>query len=163
MKKLNLGSGRDYREGWMNVDVNPEFDPDRVIDLEESNWNLPSGEYDYVLADNVFEHIDPRKRPMFLQECHRLLRENGELVMRWPTPGFGGGWDITHYSIPSWDWPEHPNHENAWSTVDINFTYNRIGSLLPESVARQLMWHGIRTILDVELTITPEQEYGDTW
>lgn len=163
MTKLNLGCGPDYRKGWTNVDVNPEFGPDEIIDLEQSDWDLPNGEYDLVLADNVFEHIDPKKRPTFLRECHRVLKQDGELVMRWPTPGFGGGWDVTHYSIPSWDWPDHPNHENAWKTVDIEFNYNRIGSLLPETVAVQLMWHGIRTVLDVELTITPEGDYGETW
>lgn len=163
MKKLNLGCGPDYREGWTNVDINSGFDPDKVINLEEPDWDLPSDDFDILLADNVLEHIDPRCRPIFLREAHRVLKQEGKFILRWPTPGFGGGWDITHYSIPSWDWPEHPNHENAWEILDTEFNYNRVGSLLPEAVARQLMWHGIRTILDVELTISPKEEYGQTW
>ncbi|MFB6188030.1 MAG: hypothetical protein ABEI86_14345, partial [Halobacteriaceae archaeon] len=98
-----------------------------------------------------------------LRECHRVLDPDGKLVMRWPTPGFGGGWDVTHYSIPSWDWPDHPNHNEAWETTNKEFNFNMIGTLLPSPIAIQLMWHGIRTILDVELTVAPKGEYGETW
>ena len=163
MKKLNLGSGKDYRNGWTNVDINPEFNPDQIINLEKPDWDLPSNEYDVVLADNVFEHIDPRNRPTFLRECHRVCRPDGKFVMRWPTPGFGGGWDVTHYNIPSWDWPEHTNHKNAWEVLEENFNYNKIGSILPEFIANQLMWHGFRTILGVELILRPADDYEETW
>jgi predicted SAM-dependent methyltransferase len=163
MKKLNLGCGPDYRDGFINVDINPDFDPDIVVDLEQSDWSLPTNEFDIVLADNVLEHIDPRQRTVFLREVHRVLKQEGKFTLRWPTPGFGGGWDVTHYSIPSWDWPEHPNHNHAWNVVDTKFNYNLIGSVLPDSVANQLMWHGIRTVLDVELIVTPDEEYSKTW
>ncbi|WP_327052778.1 class I SAM-dependent methyltransferase [Halomicrococcus gelatinilyticus] len=164
MKKVNLGCGPDYRDGWTNVDINPEFNPDQVIDLEDNNWDLPSSTFDVVLADNVFEHIDPRKRPTFLEECHRILKEDGELVMRWPTPGFGGGWDVTHYSIPSWEWPNHPNNDDYWETEEISFDYSAIGRYLPQSIATQLMCHGIRTIIAVELVASPTgDEYEKTW
>jgi predicted SAM-dependent methyltransferase len=163
MKKLNLGSGHDYRDGWTNVDINPDFNPDVVINLETPDWDLPTDEYDVVLVDNVFEHIDPRKRPVFLIECHRVCHPDGKVVMRWPTPGFGGGWDVTHYCIPSWEWPEHTNHEDAWEIIETDFNYNRLGWLLPDRIANQLMWLGIRTVLSVELTITPSGEYEETW
>lgn len=154
-ERLNLGCGADYREGWVNVDIDPRFDPDEVIDLESDDWPLPEATYDLVLADNVFEHIDPRKRPTFLREVHRVLKPEGHLKMRWPTPGFGGGWDITHYQIPSWEWPEHPDNQDDWQRVELNFEYTTVGRYLPESVAKQLMWHGIRTIISVELIVTP--------
>lgn len=164
MKQLNLGCGHDYREGWMNVDVNPDFDPDKVMDLERDDWDLPSSTFDRILADNVFEHIDPRKRPTFLKECHRVLTEDGELTMRWPTPGFGGGWDVTHYSIPSWEWPDHPNHTDLWETEAVTFEYTIVGRFLPKPVAEQLMWHGIRTILTVELVVSPiGKSYKTMW
>lgn len=164
MEKLNLGCGEDYRSGWTNVDVNPDFNPDRVIDLDESNWNLPSSTYDIVLVDNVFEHINPRRRPIFLKECHQVMKRDGEMTMRWPTPAFGGGWDITHYTIPSWEWPDHPNNDEYWETKKIDFDYTMIGNLFPKSIAKQLMWHGIRTILTVELIVTPtEESYEKKW
>lgn len=93
----------------------------------------------------------------------RICSQEGEVIFRWPTPGFGGGWDVTHYSIPSWEFPEHPNHKNAWETIETNFNYNRLGSIIPNRVARRLMWMGIRTVLDVELIITPAGEYESTW
>lgn len=164
MMKLNLGCGPDYRDDWINVDVNSEFEPDHVIDLEESNWDLPSSNFDKVLADNVFEHIDPKNRPVFLDECHRVLKEDGKMTMRWPTPGFGGGWDVTHYSIPSWEWPKHPNNKDYWEIENVNFEYSMVGKYLPNLIAKHLMWHGIRTILSVEIIVTPtSQTYGITW
>lgn len=164
MKRANLGCGDDYREGWTNVDVNPHFDPDVVVDLETDDWDLPSSTFDEVLADNVFEHVDPRMRPVFLKECHRVLTEDGQMTMRWPTPGFGGGWDVTHYSLPSWEWPDHPNNEDYWKTNSVNFEYSTVGRILPNSLAQQLMWHGIRTIISVELVVSPTGEkYEITW
>lgn len=163
-ERLNLGCGPDYRDGWTNVDVNPDFDPDEVIDLESDDWPLPDDTYEVVLADNVFEHIDPRRRPAFLREVHRVMTDDGRMTMRWPTPGFGGGWDVTHYQIPSWEWPDHPNNADSWETVNIEFEYSTLGRFLPRAVAKHLMWHGLRTILTVELTVmsvgdTPEQKW----
>lgn len=164
MEKLNLGCGHDYREGWTNVDIVPEFEPDLVINLEESEWDLPSSNFDFILVDNVFEHIDPRKRPTFLEECYRVLKDDGQMVMRWPTPGFGGGWDVTHYSIPSWTWPNHPNNDDHWEILELDFEYCTLGKLLPEPVAKHLMWHGVRTIISIDLKVRPTGEpYYETW
>ncbi len=157
-QRLNLGCGRDYREGWTNVDINPDFNPDKVIDLETGNWPLSDDTYTIVLADNVFEHIDPRNRPTFLREYHRVMTGDGQLTMRWPTPGFGGGWDVTHYQIPSWEWPDHPNNADCWETVSLDFQYSTVGRLIPQPIAKLLMWHGIRTILSVELVVSPLSE-----
>jgi len=56
MKKLNLGCGLDYREGWVNIDNNRKIKADVYSDLEKI---LPFKDdfFDYVYADNVLEHI----------------------------------------------------------------------------------------------------------
>lgn len=44
-----------------------------------------------------------------------------------------------------------------------DFSYNRLGWLLPDRISKQLMWLGIRTVSTVELTTTPSGEYEETW
>lgn len=150
-KKLNLGCGPEYKEGWYNVDINEEFNPDKIEDLENEEWDLPSSHFEYVLVDNVFEHIDPRMRPNFLKECHRIMELDAEMVMKYPTPGYGVGWDVSHYTIPHWNWAEHPNYSDAWELDRVDITKHSFGRLLPDKVAKVLMWHGIRAVQGVEI------------
>jgi predicted SAM-dependent methyltransferase len=156
MNGLNLGCGADVREGWVNVDIDARHDPDLVHDLEATPWPLPSGTFDRVLMDNVIEHLDPPRRPDILAECHRVLRPMGDLIMRWPLPGVGGGWDVTHYQIPSWEWTDHPRWGADWTLVDREFRWSTLGRWLPDRVARELAWHGIRTAIGVEVRVQPE-------
>ena len=40
--KLNLGCGFDKREGWLNVDNFTACEPDQLLDIEATPWDLPS-------------------------------------------------------------------------------------------------------------------------
>jgi hypothetical protein len=57
IKKLNLGCGKDYREGFINLDSNKKIKADVYCDLEKK---IPSCDnlFDYILIDNVLEHIN---------------------------------------------------------------------------------------------------------
>ena len=55
--KLNLGCGFDKREGWLNVDNFPECEPDQLLDLEATPWDLPSEAFDHILLKHVLEHV----------------------------------------------------------------------------------------------------------
>lgn len=37
MKKLNLGSGKDYKKGWINLDYNPDYKLEKVFWKFENN------------------------------------------------------------------------------------------------------------------------------
>ena len=52
-RRLNLGSGRDIKEGYCNVDITPFEGIDRVMDLNRFPWNLPSDYFEEILMDNV--------------------------------------------------------------------------------------------------------------
>lgn len=158
MKRINIGCGLDYKDGWHNVDINPKFEPDQVQDLEETEWNIETDTYHKILVDNVFEHIDPRMRPNFLSECHRILKTGGKMVMKYPTPGYGVGWDVSHYPIPHWNWAEHPNNRDSWNLDKVEITKHSFGRLLPDNIAKVLMWHGIRTVQGVEIYVTATEK-----
>lgn len=57
MKKLNLGCGRDYREGWINLDFNKEVKADIYHDLEKFPYPFKDNEFDLIYLDNVLEHV----------------------------------------------------------------------------------------------------------
>ena len=60
MRRLNLGCGNDHKpkeEGWLNIDINQDVNPDIVADL-----NLPieieDNEVDEVLMRHCLEHLN---------------------------------------------------------------------------------------------------------
>jgi len=64
--KLNLGSGKDYRPGYVNVDCSEIWGPDIVLDLETPHWGQALsdslrapiwGRVSEILAYDLLEHI----------------------------------------------------------------------------------------------------------
>ena len=97
MLKLNLGCGRDYRKGYVNIDNNPYAKTDLKHDLTKP---LPYKDesVDEILCMAVLEHVpNPVK---FLKECHRVLRPGGRLKFRVPLANtFLAHHDMTHINF----------------------------------------------------------------
>jgi ADP-heptose:LPS heptosyltransferase len=55
--KLNLGCGREYRPGWINIDKDSAVEPDMVVDLDRVPWPLPDAIADTILLKFVLEHL----------------------------------------------------------------------------------------------------------
>lgn len=127
--RLNLGCGDDYRKGWVNVNIDPSFDPDVVLDLEESPWPWADDQFERILLDNVLEHIVPPRRIPFLNECRRVLRDGGEMIVRLPTRT---GWDVTHHAVPAYTWPNHPTHRDQWDILEVSIDRIDPGYLMPK-------------------------------
>lgn len=81
MKKLNLGCGRDYRQGWFNVDADRNIKVDQYFDLRKK-FPLKDGAFDYILAQDVLEHFGTSDAKKFLIECSRVLKIGGEIKIR---------------------------------------------------------------------------------
>ncbi len=80
--RLNLGSGRDRREGCLNVDRMVSAQPDLVWDLDLHPYPLPTGHFEHIYALDVVEHL--LDIPAFMEEAHRLLRAGGLLEITTP-------------------------------------------------------------------------------
>jgi SAM-dependent methyltransferase len=78
---LNLGCGRDIRQGWINLDRAALPGVDVVHDLESRPLPFPDGQFDLILAKDVLEHVD--YIPL-LGELHRILRVGGRLEIQVP-------------------------------------------------------------------------------
>jgi SAM-dependent methyltransferase len=107
-RKLNLGSGKDWREDYFNVDIDPYWEPDAVMDF---NLPLPVGQslatprfgnvvlendyFDEIIANDALEHI--RNLTTAMTSCLNLLRVGGLFKIAVPYDLSWGAWqDPTH-------------------------------------------------------------------
>ncbi|PIE43452.1 MAG: hypothetical protein CSA50_04890 [Gammaproteobacteria bacterium] len=82
-KKLNLGAGLDRKEGFVNVDLNDCHAPDLVCDVSVLK-PLPDDYYDYILAQDILEHLPKSKCQNTLIEWNRVLCIGGKLEIQVP-------------------------------------------------------------------------------
>lgn len=83
--KINIGCGRNMREGWVNVDSQRLPGVDIVTDLEslgQSPLPLADNSADEYLLSHVLEHI--RNVLPMMQELHRIARPHALMQIRVP-------------------------------------------------------------------------------
>jgi SAM-dependent methyltransferase len=122
-KKINLGSGKDYRPGYLNIDVNPSVGADLILDLSQrldlphaitspslGKIRLETGAFSEIIANDVLEHV--RDLPTLMTQCLELLETGGRFAINVPYELSCGAWqDPTHvraFNENSWlyftDW-----------------------------------------------------------
>ncbi|MBF0189734.1 MAG: hypothetical protein HQL99_01125 [Magnetococcales bacterium] len=122
---LNIGSGKNFRDDCLNLDVHDGWKPDLLADLNDplpgptdpvyptrrfGPIRLSRGHFDQILAFDVFEHV--RELTTAMTSCRDLLRVGGTLHLVVPYDLSYGAWqDPTHlraFNERSWlyytDW-----------------------------------------------------------
>lgn len=124
--KLHLGSGNKYKKGWINLDINPSYKPDKVVDIEQG---IPIGEdiVEEILVEHVLEHIRPQKQIFVTSEMWRVCKKGAIINIVVP---IGKAWVR---------WPEHASpfddgSEEFYEYLSING--NKILSLKDKKVVR---------------------------
>jgi len=82
-RKLNLGCGFDYREGFVNVDLHAWHHPDVVCDVRRLGW-LPSKHFTEVVAHDVLEHLPRVHTGEVLDHWNRCMAPRATLSLRVP-------------------------------------------------------------------------------
>ena len=121
--KLNMGSGKDWREDYFNSDFDAYWKPDAVLDfsqplpigkpLETERFGtivLENNSFDEIIANDVLEHIPSLMTAM--HSCLNLLKVGGVFRISVPYDLSWGAWqDPTHvraFNERSWlyytDW-----------------------------------------------------------
>lgn len=81
--RLHLGCGPDRREGWVNVDVNPKFNPDLVAHAHDLPM-LPDSSCSDIESCHLFEHLTLTQARAALREWRRLIMPGGQLHLELP-------------------------------------------------------------------------------
>ena len=104
--KVNVGCGRDIREGWWNIDGVPTVGVDQVVDLDRpDHWKFELGEP--VTEWNVQHVIEHITNQLWLLEAMWEASAEGA-VARFACP-YGSSDD-------AWEDPTHvrPMYQSAW-------------------------------------------------
>ena len=127
--KLNLGSGNDIKEGYINVDNVSQEGISLIIDLNEVPYDLERDSVEEIYASHILEHLDnPIK---ILKEWHRICKNKAKIIIRVP-----------HFS--SWANFADPTHKNRFSYfymdyfTDTDFYQERIEKNMFKIVKRRI-------------------------
>jgi len=115
--RIHIGSGKDYKPGWLNVDVLARAEPDLVLDLSQplqlplaadavtmGAVELGESQIDVIVANNVLEHVADLSQLM--TQALQLLRVGGQLLIEVPY----------EHAPTAWQDPTHVRamNENSW-------------------------------------------------
>ncbi|MEI6031876.1 MAG: hypothetical protein WCQ20_12025 [Synechococcaceae cyanobacterium ELA739] len=86
--KLNLGCGPRPIAGYLNIDSVASFHPDRVMDLERTPWDLPTGGAEAVLLNHVLEHLGASTETFLavMSELYRVCADGARIQINVPHP-----------------------------------------------------------------------------
>ena len=114
---INLGSGKDYKPGWLNLDVQDRAEPDAVLDLAQpltlpqvidsrygGQIELAAASIDTLYANNVLEHVP--NLSLLMTNALTLLKDGGRFEIEVPY----------ERALTAWQDPTHVRamNENSW-------------------------------------------------
>ncbi len=84
MTLINLGSGqRRFPKPWINVDINPQWEPDVVADGAHMPM-FADASASMIVIEHTLEHYGCGEGTAMLQECYRILAPGSSLVVTVP-------------------------------------------------------------------------------
>jgi len=116
-RAINLGSGKDYKPTWLNIDILDRAEPDLVLDLGRpvalpyeaptqmgGTVRLETGSLELIYANNVLEHVPDL--PLLMTNALALLQEGGVFSIEVPY----------EKALTAWQDPTHLRalNENSW-------------------------------------------------
>jgi len=85
LKKLNLGCGQRIKEGYINCDVNPEYEHLGVLQVDAGNLSMyKNNEIDEIYNSHLLEHFNYNQGIHVLKEWFRILKPGGKLIVETP-------------------------------------------------------------------------------
>ena len=81
--RLNLGCGKDHKEGYINIDKISVPGVDMAYDLEKLPYPFKNNSVDEIYVSHILEHLDLPVKD-FLEEAKRILKTGGIIKLRVP-------------------------------------------------------------------------------
>lgn len=140
-KKLNLGCGRNIKQGWVNLDLVSLPGVDIVHDVEKLPLPFKDEEFDEIRCDNILEHIE--YIPV-MKELHRILKPEGLLKIRVPHFSSRNNYvDPTHkkrFSIETFDFFVAESRAAREKGYYFDFRFSKIISRKIKFYKRGMFW-----------------------
>lgn len=147
--RLDIGCGKNKREGFTGIDQYKMDGVDHVFDLRGS-WPIQSDSVEEVNCSHFIEHLTGKERVHFYNELYRVMKIGGKasiITPHWASNRAYG--DFTHQWPPvsemsfyylSKDWRESqaPHTDKKWNPegYECNFSATWGYSMHPEVVQR---------------------------
>jgi SAM-dependent methyltransferase len=145
--KLNLGCGFDKREGWLNVDGFATCEPDKLMDIEATPWDLETSAFDHILMKHVLEHVGAQFSVFaaVMAELYRVAAPGGLLEIHVP--------HVRHDTF----WSD-PTHVRAFTPLTFQMMSKRLNRLWMEQGANYTM---LAYVMDVDFEVEIVAQYYD--
>jgi len=85
--KINLGSAKKVKKGFVNCDVRGYPEVDRVFDLTDFPWPFEDNSVNMIASEETIEHLPIIAIDNFFKECYRILEPDGTLFLQCPDIG----------------------------------------------------------------------------
>jgi predicted SAM-dependent methyltransferase len=148
--KLNLGCGFDKRDGWLNVDNFAECAPDKLVDIEQTPWDLPTDGFELVLMKHVLEHVGATFDGFaaVMRELYRITEPGGIVEIHVP-----------HFRHDTY-WSD-PTHVRAFTPLTFQMMSKRQNR---EWIAARANYTMLALVLDVDFELeSASQTYDSRW
>lgn len=132
--KLNIGCGRDYRQGWINIDISKDVEAEFHTDIRISALPVDDEKAELVYISGVLEQIGSNDELIFvMNQCWRVLKPGGQIVIVVPNAKHAiahrDPMDIRKFTIPTFNYfidgmQEYRDYGSVygfkpWRTLDI--------------------------------------------
>lgn len=178
IKKINLGSGKDYKIGFLNIDIKPNTNPDIVLDISNEinfplvvnskfhgNVTLQENQFNEIVAIDVLEHV--LNLELLMTNCLKLLNVGGKLIISVPYELSYGAWqDPTHvraFNQNSWiyytDWFWYLGwFDYKFDLLELNFIPSALGkNLIDKNIDKDVILSTPRAIDSMSLIFVKRQ------
>jgi hypothetical protein len=174
INKINLGSGKDYRYGYLNIDLRKEVSPDLILDLSQpiqfpiksesdllGTIYLEENQIKEIVANDVLEHVPNLE--MLMSNCLKILAIGGKFLINVPYDLSYGAWqDPTHiraFNQNSWlyytDWFWYLGwFTHRFDMVECKFTASSTGlELIKNKSPQDIILSTPRAIDSMQVTL----------
>lgn len=84
LRKLNLGCGSSKISGFINIDIEPSCNPDKVCNFLKDKLPYKNDSVDEIVLFHVIEHIPKKLHEMLLKEIWRVLKPGATFLVSYP-------------------------------------------------------------------------------
>ena len=116
--KLNLGSGKRPKEGYINIDIHSFPEVDIVADITKG-LPMEDSSVDYVYSEDWLEHLPPESKIPVMNEIWRVLKPGGIFLSHTPIYPYASAFrDPTHINILTVEtFPLYFDDQTRWGSI----------------------------------------------